>query len=82
MLLEQAETPPEPTSNVPFRRDPDFVERGDLLDQIRVKISQPAARVALVGLGGIGYGLGESDGPNKTNWRPASRNSPSSTAIV
>ncbi|KAK3646859.1 hypothetical protein LTR56_008347 [Elasticomyces elasticus] len=46
-LLERAETPPEPTSNVPFRRDPDFIERGDLLDQIHAKISQPAARVAL-----------------------------------
>ena len=56
--LERAETPPEPTSNVPFRRDLDFIERGDLLERIGAKVSQPAARVALVGLGGIGYGIG------------------------
>ncbi|KAK5109370.1 hypothetical protein LTR85_002864 [Meristemomyces frigidus] len=51
---ERADTPPEPTSNVPFRRDPDFVERGDLLDRISAEVSRPAARVAVVGLGGIG----------------------------
>ncbi|KAK3614952.1 hypothetical protein LTR22_027617, partial [Elasticomyces elasticus] len=51
---ERADTPPEPTSNVPFRRDPDFVERGDLLDRISAQVSRPAARVAVVGLGGIG----------------------------
>jgi hypothetical protein len=43
-----------PISNVPFRRDPDFVDRGTLLDQVRAKLSVPASCVALVGLGGIG----------------------------
>ena len=58
MPLERPETPPEPSSSVPFRRDADFVERGDLLERIGIRLSQPAARVALVGLGGIGYGFG------------------------
>lgn len=48
-LLEAA------ASIIPFRRDADFVERGDLLDRIGMKLSQPAGRVALVGLGGVGY---------------------------
>ncbi|KAK5110698.1 hypothetical protein LTR85_000741 [Meristemomyces frigidus] len=50
--LERADTSPEPTSNVPFH--PDFVERGVLLARINAQVSQPAARVAVVGLGGIG----------------------------
>ncbi|MCJ1268442.1 hypothetical protein MMC22_008330 [Lobaria immixta] len=48
------DTPPNPSSNVPFRRDPDFVDRGTLLDEIHTKCSAPASRVALVGLGGVG----------------------------
>ncbi|KAF2191620.1 putative kinesin [Zopfia rhizophila CBS 207.26] len=48
------DSPPSPSSNVPFRRDPDFVNRGFLLDQIREKCSLPASRIALVGLGGVG----------------------------
>jgi hypothetical protein len=48
------ETPPDPSCAVPFRRDPDFVDRGTLLDQIREKCSAPASRMALVGLGGVG----------------------------
>ncbi|GAB7336903.1 hypothetical protein MBLNU13_g01181t2 [Cladosporium sp. NU13] len=51
---ERAETPPAPLSTVPFRRDPDFVQRGPLLEEIASKLSRPAARVALVGLGGVG----------------------------
>ncbi|PYH80994.1 TPR-like protein [Aspergillus uvarum CBS 121591] len=51
---ERPETPPHPLSTVPFRRDPDFVDRGTLLDQIREKCSVPASRIALVGLGGVG----------------------------
>ncbi|OCK97191.1 uncharacterized protein K441DRAFT_470289, partial [Cenococcum geophilum 1.58] len=38
----------------PFRRDPDFVDRGTLLGQIREKLPAPASRIALVGLGGVG----------------------------
>ncbi|KAN0082306.1 TPR-like protein [Elaphomyces granulatus] len=40
-------------ANVPFRRDQDFVHR-EILTEIQSKCSQPASRVALVGLGGVG----------------------------
>ncbi|KAJ4367082.1 hypothetical protein N0V83_007612 [Neocucurbitaria cava] len=48
------ETPPSPSIYIPFRRDHDFVDRGTLLDQVHQKCSLLAARVALVGLGGVG----------------------------
>ncbi|KAJ6032564.1 P-loop containing nucleoside triphosphate hydrolase protein [Penicillium herquei] len=48
------ETPPSPQSTIPFRRDPDFVDRGTLLDRIHEKGTEPGARFALVGLGGVG----------------------------
>ncbi|KAF2717430.1 TPR-like protein [Polychaeton citri CBS 116435] len=48
------ETLPKPSSNIPFRRDPDFVDRVTITNQIRAKLSVPAARAALVGLGGVG----------------------------
>ncbi|KAK3898721.1 hypothetical protein C8A05DRAFT_37691, partial [Staphylotrichum tortipilum] len=51
---ERRETPPAPSATIPFSRDPDFVNRGDILDQIDQRCSEPAARVALVGLGGVG----------------------------
>lgn len=51
---ERPETPPAPQSTVPFRRDPDFVSRDTLLDQIHEKISVPGSRIALVGVGGVG----------------------------
>ncbi|KAL2695292.1 hypothetical protein AAEP93_004045 [Penicillium crustosum] len=51
---ERPETPPTPLSTVPFRRDPDFVSRDTLLDQIHEKISAPGSRIALVGIGGVG----------------------------
>ncbi|KAJ4347684.1 hypothetical protein N0V85_009748, partial [Neurospora sp. IMI 360204] len=53
-FLERLETPPPPSATIPFSRDPDFVNRGDILDQIDQRCSEPAARVALVGLGGVG----------------------------
>nr|POF18034.1 vegetative incompatibility protein het-e-1 [Quercus suber] len=53
-LLEQPEVLPTPSSNVPFRRDPNFVERPALTEQIDVKLMVPSGRVALVGLGGVG----------------------------
>lgn len=53
-LLEQPEIPPKPSSNIPFRRDPHFVERVTLTDQIRAILTVPAGRAALVGLGGVG----------------------------
>lgn len=47
-------TSPKPLSTVPFRRDPDFVDRGDILAQIDQRCSQPGGRAALFGLGGVG----------------------------
>jgi hypothetical protein len=52
--LERPETPPKPSSTVPFRRDQDFVERGELLSQIEQKCAVPGSWTALVGLGGVG----------------------------
>ena len=51
---EQPETTPQPFAVIPFCRDPDFVNRGDILDRIDRRCSEPAGRVALVGLGGVG----------------------------
>ncbi|KAJ9485888.1 hypothetical protein VN97_g7463 [Penicillium thymicola] len=48
------ETPPEPSSTVPFGRDLDFIDRGSLLDQVHEKCSLPASRIALVGLSRVG----------------------------
>ncbi|TIA27933.1 hypothetical protein D6C78_10968, partial [Aureobasidium pullulans] len=44
----------QPSCFVPYRRDPDFVDRGTLLDQLRKRRAAPASRVALTGLGGVG----------------------------
>ncbi|KAL4885199.1 hypothetical protein BJY04DRAFT_214537 [Aspergillus karnatakaensis] len=59
-LLKQLEStslpatpPPRPVSTVPFRRDPDFIDQG-LLEQIEQRCKTAAARVALVGFGGVG----------------------------
>ena len=51
---ERPETPPNPSSTVPFRRDKDFVERGVLFDQIQQKCAVPGSWTALIGLGGVG----------------------------
>ncbi|KAK0652399.1 P-loop containing nucleoside triphosphate hydrolase protein [Cercophora newfieldiana] len=51
---ERPETPPKPFATIPFSRDPDFVDRGDILEQIDKRCAEPAGRVALVGLGGVG----------------------------
>ncbi|KAJ9155620.1 TPR-like protein [Pleurostoma richardsiae] len=53
-LPERPETPPQPSINIPFIRDPRFIERGDLLDQIAQRLREPPARVALAGFGGFG----------------------------
>jgi hypothetical protein len=52
--LERPETPPNPLSTVPFTRDPDFVRRDTLFDQIYSKNSVAGSRIALIGLGGVG----------------------------
>ncbi|KAL1584805.1 hypothetical protein WHR41_06554 [Cladosporium halotolerans] len=51
--FDQHEVPPEPFSTVPFTKDPDYVHH-PAFDAIRTKLKAPAARVALVGLGGVG----------------------------
>jgi hypothetical protein len=51
------ESPPAPSSTIPFPRDPDYVDRRSLLDQIHEKLSLLASRAALFGLGGVGYSL-------------------------
>ncbi|KAJ5667624.1 hypothetical protein N7507_003488 [Penicillium longicatenatum] len=53
-FLERSEPRFEPLSTVPFQRDPDFVRRDALFNQIHVKASIPGSRTVLVGLGGVG----------------------------
>jgi len=53
-IIEVPETLSMPSSTVPFRRDPDFVDRSNILTEIIQRCSQPGGRVALVGLGGVG----------------------------
>jgi hypothetical protein len=54
--LDRLETPlTTPSSTIPFRRDPDFIVRQTLLNQLHEKCASPAARTAVVGLGGVGY---------------------------
>lgn len=53
LSMSAQEARPRPCSTVPFRRDNDFVYR-DTLAEIHARCAQPAARVALVGLGGVG----------------------------
>ena len=52
--LERPETPPKPSSNMPFRPDPDFVNRESIFNQIEEKCAVLGSRTALVGLGGVG----------------------------
>ena len=51
---------PQPSHNIPFQKDRKFIGREDILDQIQEKIGidnlNEHNRIALVGLGGIGYG--------------------------
>ena len=56
-LSKLSVTPPTlpcPSSTIPFGRDPDFVDRGAILEQLHQKCALPASRTALVGLGGVG----------------------------
>lgn len=56
-LSKLSVTPPTlpcPSSNIPFARDPDFVNRGAIVDQLHQKSALPASRTVLVGLGGVG----------------------------
>lgn len=47
-------TLPCPSSTIPFRRDPDFVDRGAIINQLHRKCALPASQTTLVGLGGVG----------------------------
>ena len=56
-LSKLSVTPPTlpcPSSTIPFGRDPDFVDRGGIIDQLCQKCALPASRTVLVGLGGVG----------------------------
>ncbi|KAJ4176008.1 hypothetical protein NW767_015585 [Fusarium falciforme] len=46
----------KPCFCVPFNRDPDFVDRPDILTWLKEQYTSSAARMALVGMGGFGYG--------------------------
>jgi hypothetical protein len=50
---DQPPAKPLPSSIVPFRRDDDFISR-DSLHKVHQICARPAARAALVGLGGVG----------------------------
>ena len=60
-LAARSESPPAPSSTLPFAHDNDFVDRGNLLEQIREQCSVPASRTALVGLVGDGSVLFKFD---------------------
>ncbi|KAI0857353.1 P-loop containing nucleoside triphosphate hydrolase protein [Xylaria cubensis] len=51
---ERPETPPKPSSFIPFCRDSHFIERKTILDRIKQACSSSPSRAALVGLGGVG----------------------------
>jgi len=53
-MPERLGTPPSPSSTVPFLRDPDYVDRQALINQVHAKCSIPGSRTAFVGLGGVG----------------------------
>lgn len=50
---ERPVSPVRPFSNVPFPHDPDYINRTSISDEIHHKL-EPGARLALVGLGGVG----------------------------
>lgn len=45
----------KPCFYVPFNRDPDFVDRPDILTWLKEQYTGAAGRMALVGMGGFGY---------------------------
>ncbi|KAF3384042.1 Nephrocystin-3 [Talaromyces pinophilus] len=51
---ERPETPPSPSLLIPFRRDPHFVDRGTILNQLHDQRAAQEFCTALVGLGGVG----------------------------
>jgi hypothetical protein len=51
---KQPEKQPDRIFAVPFGPDPDYIHRGSIEEELYSKLSVSTARVALVGLGGIG----------------------------
>lgn len=51
--IERNEAQPQPFPSIPFRRDPDFIDREGILEQMN-QCCSPAGRVALFGLGSVG----------------------------
>ncbi|EED22757.1 TPR domain protein [Talaromyces stipitatus ATCC 10500] len=51
---ERPETPAAPSLSIPFLRDPDFIDRATILNQLQDRCATPGSRTALVGLGGVG----------------------------
>ncbi|KAF2499145.1 hypothetical protein BU16DRAFT_261331 [Lophium mytilinum] len=43
-----------PVWTVPYRQDPDFIDRPDILSKLEQLLANPASRAALVGFGGVG----------------------------
>jgi len=55
LATERLETLLVSSTNIPFKRDPDFVDCGcGTMDQIGQRCAVQGSRIALVGLGGIG----------------------------
>jgi hypothetical protein len=52
-VTERPTSPLLPFSNVPFAHDPDYIDRTAISNEIHRKLV-PGARLALVGLGGVG----------------------------
>ncbi|EED22760.1 hypothetical protein TSTA_062470 [Talaromyces stipitatus ATCC 10500] len=50
---ERPETPPAPSLSIPFLRDPDFIDRATILNQLHDRCATPGSKTALVGLGGV-----------------------------
>ncbi|KAF2470888.1 TPR-like protein [Lindgomyces ingoldianus] len=53
-LTNPSNQKPKPSSNVPFNRDRDFMDRPNILTWISEKCTGQSSRAALVGLGGVG----------------------------
>ncbi|KAH8656451.1 hypothetical protein BGZ61DRAFT_372184 [Ilyonectria robusta] len=52
---EDASIARKPCFNLPFERDPDFVDRPNIMAWMGEQYTGPVGRMALVGMGGFGY---------------------------
>ena len=69
-----------PTHNIPFSRDPQFVERQELVE-LQSRLSIEGARLALVGIGGIGQVYLQSFTDEESNTCTGNRSWLSNTSI-